>query len=356
MDPDLSWLRPYLLYSAVLLGYRLWNFCHQSRDMAILANKINESNYDLVHVDQYPYCRAVRILPHLTIPTVVYSHEPSPVRYLTVDCRGKELKKSRIKKFYSLMSEGVHYIADLLLDRHDIRVTNRAQAVLVNSQFSKEAFFQRYGRLATVCHYGVDYHTFCPLSLQVEPMVVSIGRLVNVKQHHLAIEAVGMIDETSRPRMVIATPESLAHIKDREYSTAIEKLAKDKGVALDIWYRPSQHDLARLYNQAIALIFVPIMEPFGLVAIEAMACGTPVIGVKEAGIRESVLDGLNGVLVDRTPGEIAAAIIRLMNDSSLRAAMSAQAVKYVRQRWTWQQAADCYEVAVQRLLNGQQVG
>ncbi len=45
---------PYLLYSSVLLEYRLWNFCHQSRDMTILANKITESDYDPVHVDQSP--------------------------------------------------------------------------------------------------------------------------------------------------------------------------------------------------------------------------------------------------------------------------------------------------------------
>jgi glycosyltransferase involved in cell wall biosynthesis len=110
-----------------------------------------------------------------------------------------------------------------------------------------------------------------------------------------------------------------------------------------------------LYNQAIALIFVPIMEPFGLVAIEAMACGTPVIGVNEAGIRESVVDGVTGTLVDRDAGQIAAAIIRFMNDSALRTAMGNQAVEYVRQRWTWEQAADRYECAVQRLLEGERV-
>ncbi|HXF93355.1 MAG TPA: glycosyltransferase family 4 protein [Nitrospiraceae bacterium] len=351
-SPDLSRQRPYLLYSSALLAFSVWKVRHQPRDIQILAGRINTSDYDFVHIDHYPHCRATSILPYLELPSVLYSHEPSPVRYLSVNGQMALPGPSGLKGGYARLCEGLHHLANYVQDRHDIRLTNCAQAVLINSQFSKEVFFQRYGRLSTVCRYGVDYHTFRPLPVSVEPLVVSIGRLVTVKQHHIAIEAVGMIDQTRRPRMVIATPESVDHVKDRHYSTAIEKLAKDKGVALDVWYRPSQHDLAKLYNQAIALIFVPIMEPFGLVAIEAMACGTPVVGVNEAGIRESVVEGVNGMLVDRDPGEIAKAIGRLMDSQNLRAAMGKQAVEYVRQRWTWQQAADHYEEEIRKLLEG----
>jgi glycosyltransferase involved in cell wall biosynthesis len=352
-SPDLLRLRPYLLCSSALLAYGVWKVHHRPRDIQILADKINKSDYDFVHIDQYPFCRATSILSYLNLPTILYSHEPSPTRYLRVNGQKASRGTSGPKGLYTRLCEGLHRLADHMQDRHDVRLTNHAQAVLINSQFSKEAFFQRYGRLSTVCHYGVDFQTFRPLSLRVEPMVVSIGRLVKAKQHHVAIEAVGMIAEARRPRMVIATPESVDHLRDRDYVTAIEKLAKDKGVVLDIRYRPTQHELAMLYNQAMALIFVPIMEPFGLVAIEAMACGTPVIGVNEAGIRESVVDGVTGMLVDRDAGEIAAAIIRFMNDPALRTAMGNQAVEYVRQRWTWEQAADRYEGAVQRLLEGE---
>jgi glycosyltransferase involved in cell wall biosynthesis len=351
-SPNLSRLRPYLIYSSALLAYAVWKVRQRPRDFQILANKINKSDYDFVHIDQYPFCRTTSLLPHLDLPTVLYSHEPSPARYLNINSNGASREPVGLKGAYTFVCEGLHHLADHLQNGRDIRLTTHAQTVLINSQFSKEVFFQRYGRLARVCHYGVDHETFRPLSLPVEPMVASIGRIVKAKQHHTVIEAVGMIDGTRRPRVVIATPESADHLKDRAYSAWIEKLAKDKGVALEIRYRPSQHELARLYNRAMALIFVPIMEPFGLVAIEAMACGTPVIGVREAGIRESVVDGVSGILVDRDSGEIAEAIMRLMDSQNLRASISKQAVEYVHRRWTWQQAADRYEEEVGKLWEG----
>lgn len=351
-SPNLSRLRPYLVYSSALLAYAVWKVRQRHRDFQILADKINKSDYDFVHIDQYPFCRTTSILPYLDLPTVLYSHEPSPARYLSVNSNGALREPFGLKGAYTFVCENLHLLADHLQNRHDIRLTNHAQTILINSQYSREVFFQRYGRLSRVCHYGVDHETFRPLSLPVESMVVSIGRIVKAKQHHTAIEAVGMIDRIVRPRMVIATPESKDSLKDPTYRAWIEKLAKDKGVALEIWYRPSQHELARLYNRAIALIFVPIMEPFGLVAIEAMACGTPVIGVREAGIRESVVDGVSGILVDRNSGEIAEAILRLMVSQNLRASISKQAVEYVHRRWTWQQAADRYEKEVGKLLEG----
>lgn len=76
-------------------------------------------------------------------------------------------------------------------------------------------------------------------------------------------------------------------------------------------------DLVRLYNQARAFIYAPILEPFGLVVLEAMACGTPVVAVKEGGVRESVIDGVTGWLIPRDPHIFADALGRLLSDEQL---------------------------------------
>jgi len=225
--------------------------------------------------------------------------------------------------------------------------------VFTNSYYSKEAMFQRVRRFSVVCRLGVDTVKFRPLGLPVEPVVLSAGRIVKVKQHHLVIEAVAKIHHSRRPQVVIATPTSATQHEDYEYFARVTEMAKTASVDLDIRCKPSEAELVALYNQSLVLVFVPIMEPFGLVALEAMACGTPVIGVREGGVRESVLDGQSGILVDRDSTELAEAIDHLVQNPELRNRLGQQAGVYVRSQWTWAQSIDRYEKEIEKLLTGE---
>src|SRR5438093_320770 len=98
------------------------------------------------------------------------------------------------------------------------------------------------------------------------------------------------------------------------------------------------------------LVFMLIMELFGLVALEAMACGFPVVGVREAGVRESVLHDRSGILVDRDATELACAINFLVEHPETRRRQGQQAAEYVRKEWTWEQGLDRYERQVAKLL------
>jgi glycosyltransferase involved in cell wall biosynthesis len=348
---DLSWLRPYLLHSYAQLGATLWTMHKVKQEFERLANVINAAEYDFVHIDQYPDCRTVGILPYLRRPNVVYSHEPSPVRYEESSCGTSLGQNSAHKGFYTSLCDVASKLSIPVRNRRDIIQTKLAHLVLANSYFSKEVLFQRYGCHSKVCYPGVNCSAFGLAVLPVEPMVLSAGRIIRLKQHHLVIEAVALIERTQRPRVIIATPEHIERSVDPGYSDELVRLAKDRDVDLTVRYRPSELDLAGLYSQALALVFVPIMEPFGLVAIEAMASGTPVIGIKEGAIRESVIDGTTGILVDRDAGQIAAAIIQLQQHKEMRDEMSRQAVKHVRAHWTWECTVKRYEEEVRKMLN-----
>ena len=348
---DLSWLRPHLLGSYAQLGATLWTMRKVKQEFERLANVINATEYDFVHIDQYPTCRTVGILPYLRRPTVVYSHEPSTVRY-EESSRGTSLGQNSARKgLYTSLCDIASKLSTHILNRRDILQTKLAHIILANSYFSKEVLFQRYGCHSKVCYPGVDCSAFGLAILPVEPMVLSAGRIIRLKQHHLVIEAVALIERTQRPRVVIATAEHIERSVDPCYSEELVRLAKDRDVDLTVRYRPSQLELASLYSQALALVFVPIMEPFGLVAIEAMASGTPVIGIKEAAIRESVIDGVTGILVDRDAGQIAAAITELQQHRERRAEMSRRAVEHVRAHWTWERTVERYEDEVWKTLN-----
>ena len=348
---DRSWLRPYLVSSLAQLGATFWATRRVNPTMERLARTINMAGYDYVHIDQYPCCRAIGILPYLRKPTVVYSHEPSAVRYQDSSCVEVSASESVIIRFYNSLCTGAQALSTYLLDCQDIAVTKLAQLILTNSYFSKEALFQRYECHSNVCYPGVDSSAFGLATLPVEPMVLSSGRIIRLKQHHLVIEAVALIERTQRPRVVIATPEHNERSVDPSYGEELIRLAKDRDVDLTVRYRPSETELASLYSQALALVFVPIMEPFGLVAIEAMASGTPVIGIKEAAIRESVIAGVTGILVDRDAAQIAAAIIQLQQQKEMRAEMSRQAAEHVRAHWTWECTVKRYEEEVRKMLD-----
>ena len=106
----------------------------------------------------------------------------------------------------------------------------------------------------------------------------------------------------------------------------------------------SDEDLIRLYNKAKLVVYAPYLEPFGYVPLEAMACGTPVVGVKEGGVRESVKHKITGLLAPRDEKLFAEAIVKLSEDKELWNKCSVNGVKYVHSFWTLEHAGE-------RLLN-----
>ena len=345
-------LRPYILLVWVNLARNLlWKTWQIRRRLGKLARVINQEGYDVVHIDHYSFSRTVSLVPHLWLPTIVYSHEPSKVRYQDSQEDNRRRQDSLLRQWYTSFCGLAVRLLSYVRNQHDISNTRHAKSVLTNSYYSKETFFQRYRCMARVCRYGVDVETFRPTLVRVEAMILSVGRLVRAKQHDVVIKAVGMIEASRRPRVIITTPEEIERLEDPLYYALLTRVAQEKGVDLEIRLNPSQKELVSLYNQAIAMIFVPIMEPFGLVVLEAMACGTPVIGVREGGIRESVIDGVTGMLVDRDIKQIAAAIEYLQQHEDVRTKMSEQAVECIQTHWTWEQTVDGYENEVLRLLS-----
>ncbi len=76
---------------------------------------------------------------------------------------------------------------------------------------------------------------------------------------------------------------------------------------------PDDEELRQLIQEATATIYVPVDEDFGMSPVESMSCGTPVIGVNDGGLKETIIDGKTGILIhsDCTPGDIAKAVKKI---------------------------------------------
>jgi glycosyltransferase involved in cell wall biosynthesis len=128
------------------------------------------------------------------------------------------------------------------------------------------------------------------------------------------------------------------------------QLAEEKNISMIILEKISDDELVRLYNEALMVVFVPLMEPFGLIPLESNACGTPVIGIREGGIRESIIDGETGILVDRDEQELVQAIAKLIDSQEMREKLAENGVEYVRKHWTWEKSTALLEKYFQMVI------
>ena len=106
---------------------------------------------------------------------------------------------------------------------------------------------------------------------------------------------------------------------------SLTELAGALGIAPNVRLEPPcpQRDLADWYRAATLVVVPSHSESFGLVAVEAQACGTPVVAAAAGGLRTAVRDGVSGTLVDgHNPADYADAIWRLVTDSGKRARLA----------------------------------
>jgi len=130
-------------------------------------------------------------------------------------------------------------------------------------------------------------------------------------------------------------------------------IADEEGVLDRVEFvgRRDRAELAAYYNAADIFVTTPWYEPFGITPLEAMACGTPVIGSNVGGIKFSVRDGETGYLVPpNDPAALAERIAHLYRHPKLLALLGRQAIRRVNDLFTWDRVAtgiaDVYEEVV----------
>ncbi|RAP45911.1 MAG: glycosyl transferase [Methanosphaera sp. rholeuAM6] len=311
-----------------------------------IAEDLNNSGYDIVYCEQDQYTMTPAIFKYLKKPSIYYCAQP--IRKEKILKKVNEQKtKAGIFNHPLIKPFAKYYVNRVETNDYerDIEFAEYSTNLLTNSYFTRENILRQYGKNAFVSYIGVDNNMFTPLNLKRDNYVLSVGTCIPPKGYDFLIRSISHIPKEIRPELVIVGNSS-----DELWIEYLKTLAEEKEVDLDILTQISDEELINLYNKAKLVVYAPYLEPFGYVPLEAMACGTPVVGVKEGGLRESILHNKTGLLTQRNEEDFANAIMKLMEDEELWDRLSSTGVKYIESIWTLEKAGERLLQHIYRIL------
>ena len=212
------------------------------------------------------------------------------------------------------------------------RIVAESDAIVVSDRHERELLMRHYAArrdAVSVLPGGVDAETFRPLDraeakrrlgLEGVRVLLCVGRFDPLKRYDLAVSAAALLRERHEVKVVLVGGDLDRDPEARRLSALAESL----GVAGNVRFDGTvpHDDLPWHYSAADVLLAPSWYESFGLVALEAMACGTPVVAARTGGLASLVRDGETGYLVPlHTPECYADRIEVLLANDALREAM-----------------------------------
>ena len=324
-----------------------------------------EPNHRLVHVRagdfDLPKEQLIDIVPEFTdtVSHHLRTHSPAQVihaNYWLSGLAGHSLKHDLnlplITTFHTLARvKALHGDAESReRDKIESSVIGCSDAIFVSCDEERDQFRTLYGDspgTVEVITPGVERAYFSPgsrsgarsaLSLGAHPVLLFVGRIQPLKGLDVAIEALAALRRSDAVLLVVGGASG----RDGEAELQrVNALAESHGVARQIRFvAPQPHHLLATYYRAADVVLVPSRsESFGLVALEASACGTPVVATAVGGLLSLVDDGVNGFLVPERDGQLfAKRVAQILDDSALADAMRQRAVQRST-AYSWQGAA-----------------
>jgi glycosyltransferase involved in cell wall biosynthesis len=212
------------------------------------------------------------------------------------------------------------------------------------------------GRLAPaeklqVTHVGLGFQPAAP-STRFDRFFLIAGRIMWTKYIEIGIEgfleAKRLNPECADFRLVVA---GKVDTKSRSYLEKLQRIAGE-GNGIELRTEISDSELGRLYQTCYATLFTAFNEDWGIVPLESMAFGKPVIAVNRGGPMEYMIDGENGLLVEPGSAEFAGAVSRLMREPDLCRRMGEAGVR-TSAEFSWKPFTDVIDNAVERIAQRQ---
>ena len=263
--------------------------------------------YDLVISSSH--CAVKSVIRRGDATHICYCH--SPMRYAW-DQFGAYFGPEQVGRWPSLALR--HAMAGLA--RWDTATAGRVDRFVANSQYVAGRIGRYYNRGSSVVYPPVDTDYFRPDHRRPDAGrgAVVVSALVPYKRIDIAIEASRL---TRTPLRIVGQGPEESRLRAQAAGAPVEFLG---------WR--SDEEVRDLYRGASAVL-LPGTEDFGIVPVEAQACGTPVVAFAEGGACETVIDGITGALVpDRSVDAFADALTRVTRQRVDRGAIRANAERF----------------------------
>src|SRR5690606_15427167 len=203
---------------------------------------------------------------------------------------------SKKQKPYIAMIGGIHVSDDIRAKEY----YQKAHHIIVHTEVQKKQLLQKeiFRNLnIRVMPLGIDTSLFTPKRKNPEQIeLLFVGRISRLKQIELCIETLAYLlnNQKRKVNLTIVGP-----VSDESYYSELKKLAKHLQIEEHLKFVGSvaQEQLVSFYQKANLLLLPSAHESFGMVMVEAMACGTPVAALKGSGGPDEIVeDGINGIL------------------------------------------------------------
>jgi starch synthase len=311
-----------------------------------IAMAADPTDADLVHCHTwYTHLAGLLVRHAYSMPLVVTVHSLEPLR---------PWKREQLGGGYDLSS---------WVERSALEA---ADAVIAVSQGTRNDVLRHFAVLPErvhVIHNGIDAQFFTPdaatdalerhgIDASI-PYLLFVGRITRQKGLVHLVRAIGQLDPGIGVVLAAGQPDTPELAAEVEAGVIAAKRSRPNVVWIPEML--SRVEIRQLYSHAALFVCPSVYEPFGIINLEAMACGRPVVATAVGGIPEVVVDGETGVLVpvefrpdepmtpadpDRFEGELARAVNGLMADPARRAAMGAAGRRRAVEQFAWSSIAD----------------
>lgn len=306
------------------------------------AEQINAGGFDVFLGNSCMLTATAPLARYVDIPSALYLQEPFRTLYeaLPTMMWSAPPKDAPLKR---RLADRRNVTNARIQVREEIASARAYDRVLCNSYYSRESIMRAYGVAARVCYLGTDASRFSAGPDDRERFVVGLGALNGYKGEMQAIDALAAMP-APRPKLVWVANA----VKD-DWLGQLKAHAAACGVELEVRLRVPDEEVTDCLRRATAMVYSPRLEPFGYAPIEAGGCATPVVAVAEGGVRETVIDGVNGLLVEPGAQAMAAGLGRLFDDPEYARTLGRKGRELALSKWSVDAAAERLEAELSAL-------